>query len=393
MLNLTSQQLQDILNHKSQSEEGINEILTAVLNAIMHAERQAYLSQSKDPANKGNGYRPIKVQGYGKLLSLAIPRDRLGLFRPLLMLTLQEEEQETKNLCFELYKAGLTTRNVAKVFERLYGTRYSKTTISLMSQTFKEELEEWRRRPLEKRYLVLYLDGIHTKVKRDTVEGEAFFVALAVKEDGTREVIALENNPTEHADAWESVLANIKERGVEQVDLVVADGLPGLEEKVLSLFPKAAFQKCVTHLKRNILNKVRPSDKAGVAAILQPIFKVEDNAHTKQKAYIYAEEVIQQWGGKYPFLAKQLSQENLRPYLTCLDCNFKVRQMIYTTNWVERLNKRFRQALKVRNSMPSVASVFLLLAGIARDLSMSTYAYPVHSLINEPIFTQPALSY
>ena len=78
----------------------------------------------------------------GRQLALAIPRDRLGTFKPLLMLTLKEEEQEVKNLCFELYREGLTTRKISGLLEKLYGKQYSKSTVSVMSQTFTESMEE-----------------------------------------------------------------------------------------------------------------------------------------------------------------------------------------------------------------------------------------------------------
>ena len=60
--------------------------------------------------------------------------------------------------------------------------------------------------------------------------------------------------------------------------------------------------------------------------------------------------------------------------------------MIYTTNWIERLNKEFRRALKIRNSMPSVDSVLFLLSAIAREMEKGTYKYRIEAFDNEPIF-------
>ena len=108
------------------------------------------------------------------------------------------------------------------------------------------------------------------------MQGEAFYVALGVKEDKTREVLAISNSPTESASGWEEVLKNIKVRGVKKIDLVVADGITGLEGKVLAQFPETKFQKCVTHFKRNILYKVRASDKQAIAANLASLFNIGD---------------------------------------------------------------------------------------------------------------------
>jgi len=386
MLKLSNQQIQDLLNTKATAEDGLNDILKMTLNAIMYSERKEFLRLKNNKENKANGYRPIKVQGYGKLLQLAIPRDRLAMFKPIFMLHLEDENKNLQNMCFELYKEGLTTSKISKILDKVFHTKYSKSSISNMSQTFCESLKQWRERKLDNRYVALYIDAIHAKVRRETVQGEAFCVALGVREDFTREVIAMYNSPTESAAAWEEVLKDIKQRGVEKIDLVVADGLPGLEEKVLTHFPEALFQKCVTHLKRNILTKIRPQDKPAMVADLECLFDVSDNTHTKEKAYTIAADLREKWGKKYPALKKMLDPEALRPYLTCLDFNFKIRTMIYTTNWIERLNKEFRRALKIRNAMPSVDSVLFLLSAIARDMEEGTYSYPVSNLGYEPKF-------
>ncbi len=313
MINLTNEQLQTLFNKKAEKENGLNQVLTITLNAIMHSERTAYLKTNQDSKNKGNGYRPVKVNGYGRQLALAVPRDRLGTFKPLLMLTLREEEQEVKNLCFELYREGLTTRKISALLEKLYGKQYSKTTVSLMSQSFKQAMDEWRNRPLDKQYLVVYLDALQAKVRRETVQGEAFYIALAVKEDYTREIIFIENQPTESASGWRQVLHNLKKRGVENINLVVADGLPGLEKEVLSIFPKASFQQCVTHFKRNILYKVRSTDKPFIADDLANVFEIQDKTYTPSEAATRAKTMMNKWAAKYLLDLSTLSNKERTP--------------------------------------------------------------------------------
>lgn len=90
MTSLKNDQIQAVFNKKVVRKDGINDILKMTLDAIMYAERKAFLQKDNNENNKANGYRPIKVNGYGRLLSLAVPRDRIGTFKPLLMLTLKE---------------------------------------------------------------------------------------------------------------------------------------------------------------------------------------------------------------------------------------------------------------------------------------------------------------
>ena len=175
--------------------------------------------------------------------------------------------------------------------------------------------------------------------------------------------------------------------------MIIADGLPGLEDAALSVFPNARFQKCVTHSMRNALRKVKTNHKQVIVADLKPIFDTTDNTHTKDKAYTMIQDFVSKWGGIYPKYKRMFDQENIRCYLTYLDFNYKIRPMIYTTNWIERLNKELRRGLKIRNAMPSVDAVLFLLSAIAKDMEETTYRYKIEIFENEPFFEQNEYAY
>ena len=118
-LNLSKTQIQAIINEEILKENGLNELFTFVLNGLMIAERQSFLSDDQTPGNKGNGYRQVFKSGIGSRLQLQVPRDRLGLFKPVILGVLDQQEEQIKNLCFELYGKGLTTRQIEKVIENI----------------------------------------------------------------------------------------------------------------------------------------------------------------------------------------------------------------------------------------------------------------------------------
>ena len=93
--------------------------------------------------------------------------------------------------------------------------------------------------------------------RKRSVETEAFYVVLAVREDKRREVLGIFNKPTESALGWGEMLAELQERGVRKIGLVCADGLKGLEDVISAVFPGTPLQRCTTHLKRNLLSCVR----------------------------------------------------------------------------------------------------------------------------------------
>lgn len=190
---------------------------------------------------------------------------------------------------------------------------------------------------------------------------------MALRKDLTRDIIAIEHIPTESASGWEQLLLSLKKRGLEKVNLVIADGLSGLDQVIGKVFKNALFQKCIVHLKRNMLNHVRYTDREKLAEDLNQVFVIGDASFTKEQALIKFEETMIKWGKYSSYFKNVLKNVNIINYLTYLEFDHRIQNMIYTTNWIENLNKQFRKALKIRNSMPSEESVLLLLTKVAID--------------------------
>jgi len=91
----------------------------------------------------------------------------------------------------------------------------------------------------------------------------------------------------------------LKESGMKSTNLIIADGLTGLENSIPQVFPKVKFQKCVVHFKRNILNKVAPKNKLEVAQDLKEVFKTNDLYYTKEQAMKNVDSFISKWGKDY----------------------------------------------------------------------------------------------
>lgn len=258
----------EILEQKSKhllKKNGLNDLLETSFEFMMLAERKEFLSKSN--GNKGNGYRLGHSYGDGQRLEFRIPRDRLGLFTPKLLDELREKREKCNELVGLLYVNGLTLVQIAKVVKFLYGTLYKKSSISRMLQDVRKRVDKWRERKLEPYYPIVFVDCIHLKVRVDnTVACEAFYVVLGVTPERTREVIYIGNMPTESATGWGVVLDQLKDRGVEGIGLLVADGIAGLDTAVEEKFPGTPLQRCVVHLKRHIRMKVRREDQAAISA-------------------------------------------------------------------------------------------------------------------------------
>ncbi|MCH5237987.1 MAG: transposase, partial [Muribaculaceae bacterium] len=112
----TKEQISEIISKHVEQRNGINDLLSIMLESMMVAERGEFL-RGDVVGNKGNGYRPGRTYGQGKRLEFKIPRDRYGNFHPQILAILRDQEEECEKLAGVLYAKGLTQSQVGDVFE------------------------------------------------------------------------------------------------------------------------------------------------------------------------------------------------------------------------------------------------------------------------------------
>ena len=293
-MEFTKEQLSELICKHTEKENGLQDLMEIMLESLMVSERREYLQEEGLAGNKCNGYRPGRTYGHGRTLTFRIPRDRYGNFHPRILAILRDQEEECERLAGTLYTKGLTQEQVGEVFNDIYGEHYSKASISCMLDYLRKDVTEWLERSLESYYPVVFIDCVHIKIHRKrSVDTEAFYVVLAVKEDKTREVLGIFNKPTESTLGWGEMLNDLRERGVCRIGLICADGLRGLEDVISEVFPGTKLQRCTTHLKRNIISDVRNGDKGDVAEDLRQVFRTGDRNYTVEQAW-------SEWQGSAP---------------------------------------------------------------------------------------------
>ena len=373
-MDFTQEQISELLTTIANKKDGYRILLQQSLEAIMRAERSQFNEVNTD---YGNGYRFSKVCVHNGKMELMIPRSRNHNFYPLILALIKDQNKESEALAFELYKSGLTTEQVGKLFGKLYDHHYSKSAISQMMQSARQDVFAWLdRKGLDTIYPVIYIDATFWPTQRENeVSNEAYYTILGVKQDTTREVLSIVNHPTEGSSNWEDALNQLKQRGVEKIELVVVDGLNGIEDVINRVYPEAKIQLCTVHLARNIVSKVKPVDKPQVVSDLKTILDPEQTEDSLTKGIIRFNDFVKKWQSKYPSF-KQYLKPRYSLYFTYLNYEKEIRRMIYTTNWIERLNRNYKRTLRMRSSMPSPESVLFLLGSVSMD--RLEYRYPIY---------------
>jgi transposase-like protein len=162
---------------------------------------------------------------------------------------------------------------------------------------------EWQNRPLDPVYPVLFIDCIHVKIRDGNVANRPIYVVMGVTVDGTRDILGLwagEHGDGEGAKYWLRVLSELKNRGVQDVLIVVCDGLKYLPDSIGQVWPQTIVQTCVVHLLRNTYAYASRKDWAEIAKDLKPVY----TAPSDQAALDRFAEFSEKWKKRYPAIIR-----------------------------------------------------------------------------------------
>jgi putative transposase len=344
--------------------DGLLKKLTAALvNRALDAEMSEHLGYDSgerpppEQGNRRNGRRTKQLRTERGGIAVEVPRDRAGTFEPRLVGKHQRSFDGFDDKILSLYARGMTTRDIQRHLEELYGVDVSPDLISRVTDAVLDELNEWQSRPLESVYPIVYIDALVVKIRdQGKVENKAVHIAVGVDEDGTRDVLGLWLERTEGARFWSSILAELKHRGVDDILVLCADGLSGLPEAVEANFPKTIFQTCIVHLIRSSTRYVSYKDLKPVCADLRAVYTAA-NADEAVRALSQVEE---RWGARYAHVTRawRTRMDEWTPFLAF---PVELRRAIYTTNTIEALNRILRKSLKTRGPLPTDEAALKLL--------------------------------
>jgi transposase-like protein len=268
------------------------------------------------------------------------------------------------------YLAGANTRRIKAALAPLVGNRaVSKSAISRLAKRLQEGFSEWAARPLNDRaWPVVFLDAIVVRVRLDrAVERVPVMAALGVDASGQKELLAIALYGGESRAAWRGFLEGLLRRGVEQPDLVVIDGNPGLRTAVAETWPSAAVQRCVVHKLRNLEARVPKR----LIAELKHDFHALADPRSVALARKALEKFRTKWSKKCPGVIESLDEAG-DELLTFLRYPKGMWKCIRTTNAIERLNGEIRRRLKTQCQLGSPNTPLLLIYGLIESGQIKT---------------------
>ena len=349
----------------------LREVVERAVQQILEAEMTEHVGAAPYERVEGrtgqrNGHKPRALRTRVGTLNLLVPQDREGTFSTRLFSRYQRNEKALVLALMEMYVEGVSTRKVKEVTEELCATSFSKSLVSSLAGSLDSELEAWRNRKLEaEAYPYLFVDARYEKARVDgRVVSQGVLLVSGVRDDGFREILAVEVTNTESEATYRELFRSLEGRGLKGVELVVSDDHGGLKAAIARHFQGAAYQRCQVHYVRNLLGMVGRARRKELAEGLRGVFA----APSREVALRLASELAAWWRGSHPGVAEHL-EEHIEECLTCLAFPESHRRCIRTTNGLERLNQELKRRTRVVRIFPNREACLRLVTALAVEQS------------------------
>ena len=356
---LQAQIVEEIKAGKSLLGHGglLTPLIKSALEASLEGEMEAHLESCED-TNRRNGKLKKTVKHSSGAFELETPRDRNGSFEPQLVKkrqTVLNEALDEKIL--GLYTLGMSYEDIQKHLSEMYDVTVAAGTISAVTDKLLPIITQWRSRPLESIYPIIFLDAMWFKAREEgKVIKKVIYNILGINQQGKKDILGFYSAESEGANFWLSVLNDLKNRGVEDIFIACVDGLTGFPEAIQTAFPRTEVQLCIVHQIRQSLRYVASKDQKAFLCDLKEVY----GADTKLLAEDRLLALDEKWGEKYPLVLK--SWHSKWDYLSAyFKYSKEVRRLIYTTNPIEGFHRQVRKYTKNKGAFTSENALFKLI--------------------------------
>lgn len=365
-------EFQDLLREKLRLAVRLTMItvLEEELEDYLEAARYERTTQRKDERN-GTYTRNLDTT-LGRIEALPVPRARHG-FRTQLFKRYKRRQVELDEAIGEMFVRGVSTHQVGAVVASLTGQQPSAATVSRVFHTLAGEFEQWKTRALAERYVYIFGDGTYFSVIYEDEGCKMPVLALiGVDLEGNKEVLAFTVGERENQEAWEDLLDDVKNRGMQQVDLWISDGNQATINAIKNKFPASQRQRCIHHKMENVLSYIPQKKQEDLKPELRAIFYQDSREQADQVVAAFCEK----YRPTYPTAIACL-QRDLEACLTFYNFPKQHWRSIRTNNAIERMFLEVKKrSKKMAAAFRNENSCLLLFYAVTRTLKFRRIRMP-----------------
>ena len=338
-------------------------VLAAVMNAMMDREAQEACGAGRNErsagrANSRNGYRSRSPETAVGDVELDIPKPGEGTYYPEGMLDRWSRvDVSVAAIAQGTCVCGVSTRKVERVAERLGISSLSSSEVSRLCDGLDADVEETRTRDLSGTpCCYLWLDATYMSCRDgSSVSSRGMVTAIGLGADGRKHLLGADAVDTESEESWCSFLSGLRARGLSGVRLVVSDDHAGLVAAVARQLQGCAWQRCLTHLQRDLRSAMagRPEESKRAVCELVHAAAYQADPSLGRSVWEAAEPWVRAASARAGDVFSAAEDGALAFYVLPRAHWCKLR----TNNVQERANRETRRRYRVVQTFPSVNSM------------------------------------
>ncbi len=354
---------------RARAREFIEELLRGELDAVLARPRYGRSQMAGNETRAGiaghrHGSRTRSLTGTFGPIEIAVPRARLTTtegkaseWKSQALRAYQRRTLAADALIASTYLAGTNTRRVRRALAALFGGTVGKDTVSRTWRKVKSDWDAWNTRSLAEDPIVrLILDGTVVRVRLDRkATSISLLVALGVRADGQKVLLAIKSLGGESAEAWRTVLDDLVTRGLRRPEFLIVDGAPGLDKAIASVWDGVPVQRCTVHKHRNLFAHAPERLHDEITADYNDMIY----AATAEEIAIRRKAFIRKWRLKHRAVADSLEEAGDRLF-TFTRLPPGQWRSVRTTNAIERLHEEFKRRIKTQTVLPSADTAAML---------------------------------
>ncbi len=360
----SSSRLLRALLEKSSDADLLREMIAFTAERLMALEVEGLTGaapgeRSPDRTNHRNGYRDRVWETRAGTVELKIPKLRKGSYFPGFLEPRRMAEKALTAVIQEAYIQGVSTRAVDDLVQAMGMSGISKSQVSRLCGEIDDRIQGFLDRPLEGEWSYLWLDATYVKVREaGRIVPVAVTVAVAVNDQGRREVLGMAVGASEAETFWTEFLRSLTRRGLSGVKLVIADDHKGLKAATTRILG-ATSQRCRVHFMRNLLAHAGKQGRRVASAFVATAFAQDDADSARAQWRLVADQLRP----KVPKLAA-LMDEAEHDVLAYMTFPKEHRSKLHSTNPIERLHAEIKRRTNVVGIFPNEDAITRLVGAI-----------------------------
>jgi len=371
-------------------ETRVRSVVQATIQVVLEEELERLVGAGPYERNDQrvdvrNGHYPRRILTTAGDVMVRVGRTRDGGAATAPLGRYARRRPEIDAAVTQAYVSGVSTRDMGDVTEALLGQRVGRSSVSRVTKRLEDQVDELRREPITDPIAYLYLDATFVDARwARTVENVSALVAYGVGTDGHRQLLGIHLGASESEASWSGLLAELVERGLSGVQLIIRDEHAGLIAAARKVLPEVRQQRCTVHLMRNVFTQVPKQHQKRLARDLVAILHADSLDASKRKLRAFR----LQFGKQFPEAVACLERgfSDATSYFAFPKSHW---MRLRSTNGLERLHGEIKRRTRAIGAFPDRASALRLITRSLSRLPVSGTTATISTCPCSPTLTPP----